>query len=87
MAWKAVHVHPVGPFGECLDNKPLIFLTPPPHPLVRIKDRTDVIDNVFLLSALVVEGDVVGCQRIKGGSYVDLGATCDIYVDWGGRAR
>ena len=77
MEWKATHVHSVGPSRERLDNKPLILLTPPPHPLVRINDQADVIDIVFLLSALVVERDAVGCQRIEGGSYVHFEATYD----------
>ena len=80
MAWKATHVHSVGSFGERLDDESLILLTPPLQPLVRINDRTDVIDDVFLLSVLVVEGDAVGCQGIKGGSYVNFGTTCDTYV-------
>lgn len=61
MAWKAIHVHSVGPFGERLDDESLILFTPLLHPLVRINDQTDVIDNVLLLSVLVVEGDAVGC--------------------------
>jgi len=80
MAWKVTHIHSVGPFGERLDDESLILLTPLPYPLVRINDQIDVVCNILLLSALVMEGDVMGGQRIKGGSYVNFGATCDTDV-------
>ncbi|SRR6266851_4260379 len=73
-------LHSVGSLGECLNNQFLVLLTPSSHLRIRINDRVDVVDDVFLLSSLVVKRYMEGCQRLKGVLYVDLEAACNTYV-------
>jgi hypothetical protein len=36
---------------------------------------TDIVDDIFLLSTLVMKGHVKGCKRLEDSLYVDLEAT------------
>ena len=36
---------------------------------------TDIVDDIFLLSTLVMKGHVKGCERLEDSLYVDLGVT------------
>src|ERR1700677_2427693 len=62
---------------QFLNDHSLIIVSPSLHPFVRANDRSDVIDDVFLLSAFVVERKLLGCQRLKRGANVELRTTRD----------
>ena len=80
--------HAVGSLGERLDDKLPIFLAPSPHLRVRIDNRTDVIHDVFLLSAFAMQGHAEWCQKLEGTLYVDLGSTRDANVEiWDAQAH
>jgi hypothetical protein len=70
-------LHAIGPFRKHLDNKLLVLVPPSPHVLVRVNNSADKLDNVLLLSELVMEAYAVRCrcQRLKGSSDVDFGST------------
>jgi len=78
----AVHPpeHPIRSLGERPDDKVPVLLTPSPHHLVGLNNRSDIVHNIFLLSGLVMEGHAESRQRFKNGLYVDLGSTRDTYV-------
>ena len=80
--------HAISSFGKCLDDKLPILFAPSPYLRVRIDNRTDVIHDIFLLSALVMQGHAERCQNIKDTLYVDLGPTRDANVQiWDAQAN
>src|SRR6266404_220436 len=78
----AVPLHSVGPFSKRICNHFLVVITPPLHHRlrVRIHHRIDVVDDILPLSALLVKGDTVTCQRCKGSSDIELRTARDAYV-------
>src|SRR5713101_673125 len=54
-------LHAISPLRECLDDQILIFISPSAHFLIRLDDRRDVLDNIPLLSTLLMEGYSEGC--------------------------
>ena len=75
-----INLHSVSPFGDCLDDKLPVLLTPSSHLYIRRNDRTDIVDDIFLLTTLAMEGHSERCQRLENGLYVDLGTTCHTNV-------
>ena len=73
-------LHPIRSLGECLDHKVPILLAPSPHLLVGMNNRTDIFQDIFLLSTLIMEGHPESCQRLECSLDVDLGSTRDTYV-------
>jgi hypothetical protein len=61
--------------GHFLNHHSLIIAAPSLHPFVGANDRRYVIDNILLLSAFVVEGYLLSCQRLESGANAELGAT------------
>ena len=51
-------LHPVGLFGKDIDDQFLVFRFPPSVFWMRVNDRLDIVLNVPLLSALVVQGKI-----------------------------
>ena len=70
-----IRLHPIGSFRERLDHQLLVFISPSPHLCIRVNHRGNIVDNVLPLSTLVVKGHRTRCQRPKGSTDVDLGAT------------
>jgi hypothetical protein len=75
-------LHPVCSLGEHLDNKHSVLLAPSAYLLVRMNNRTDIIHDILLLSSLVMKRHAKRCQRLENSLYVDLGSTCDTYVQF-----
>ena len=51
-------------------------------------NRTDVINDIFSLSTLVMEGHAERCQRLEKSLYVDLVSTRDTYMQvWEAQAN
>jgi uncharacterized protein YjaZ len=73
-------LHPIRSLREHLDDEVPVLLAPSPHHLVRMNNRTDIIQDIFLLSSLVMEGHAESCQRLKSGLYVNLRSTRDTYM-------
>ena len=48
-------LHAIGSFGERLDHQTFIFISPSLHLRVRVNDRRDIVNDIFLLPSLVVE--------------------------------
>src|SRR6266849_4032674 len=80
--------HAVSSLRKCLNDKLPILLAPSLHLRVRIDNRPDVIHDIFLLSAFVMQGHAKRCQRLEGTSYVELGSTRDANVQiWDAQAN
>ena len=77
-----IHLHSVNSFCEGLDDKILILLLPSPQVRFRIRvdNGPDIIHDILLLSALIVEGHLVRGQRLEDISYVEFWATSDTYM-------
>ena len=71
------HLHPIGSVGERLYDHVLILISPFAHPGVRVDDRANIVDNILLLSSLVVKRYLKGRQGLQSGSDVDFGAAGD----------
>ena len=74
-----MHLHSVSPLRERLDNHFLVLFSPLLHHRLGVREyhRIDVIDDVFLLSALVVKGDTMKCERPKSSPNIEFGAAGD----------
>jgi hypothetical protein len=73
-------LHPIHSLRERLNDKVPVLLAPSPHFLVRLNNRTNIIQDIFLLSSLVMEGHAESRQGLKSRLYVDLGSTRDTYM-------
>ena len=73
-------LHPIRSLGERLDDEVPVLLAPSPHLLVGMNNRTNIFQDIFLLSTLVMEGHAESRQRLESSLYVDLGSTRDRYV-------
>ena len=73
-------LHPVCSFGERLDDKFPVLPAPSPHLHVRRNNRSHVIDNILLLSCLIMEGHPERCQWLESSLNVDFGAAGDTDV-------
>ena len=71
------HLHPISSVGERLYDHILILISPFAHPGVRVDDRANIVDNILLLSSLVVKRYLTGRQGLQSSSDVDLGAAGD----------
>ena len=49
------HAHAIGSLGERLDHQILILLSPFAHPRVRVNNRDNILDDVFILPSFVVK--------------------------------
>jgi hypothetical protein len=45
-----------------------------------VKDRSDIVCDILVLLALVVEGHLEKCQRLKDISDINLWTACDTYT-------
>ena len=53
-----------------------------------MNNRADIIHDIFLLSSLIMEGYPERCQRLKNSLNVNLGPTCDTYMQfWEGESN
>ena len=68
--------HAVGSFRQRLDHQIFIIRSPSSHCSTRgrVDDVSNVVGDVSLLSAFIVQGDRTKCQRLEHSSDVDLGA-------------
>ena len=71
------NLHSIRSLGERLDDKNPVLLAPSSHLDVRMHNRADIIQDIFLLANLVMEGHAKRCQRLESSLYVDLGSTRD----------
>ena len=71
--------HSVGFFRERFDNHFLFVISPSLHHRLRVRvhDRVDVVDDIFLLSAFFVQGHTVMRQRCKSSSDIELWSASD----------
>ena len=53
-------LHPVGLFCKDIDDELLVLHFPPPVSWMRVNDGLDIVFNVPLLFALVMQGNAVG---------------------------
>src|SRR5258708_18642903 len=81
--YKSIHLHSISSFSEDLNDEFLILLLPPPHDhlRVRVNDRPNIVLDILLLSAFIMEGHSAGGQSLENISYVDLWATCHTYMN------
>jgi hypothetical protein len=77
-----VHLHSVGFFGERLDNHFLVIVSLFFHHCLRvgIYDRSDIVGDIFLLTAFVVQGYPEMCQWCESGSEIKLRSAGDAHM-------
>jgi len=68
--------HAVSSIRQCLYYQYPVFISPPSHIFVGFNLGVNKVNDVLLLSALVVEGYAIGCQGSEGVADIDLGTTC-----------
>src|SRR5712691_425261 len=72
--------HPASFLCQGLDHQLPVFLSPPTHPWVRANKVVDIVNNVLILSSLILKCDVVDCKGIQNVSDVNLGPTGDTKI-------
>ena len=69
----------MGSFRERRDYEFSVLLSPSPHCSVFVNKRLHIAVDIFPLANFLMKGHAIGrgCQGVKNGLYVLLGATCD----------
>ena len=72
--------HSIGTLSEPIDHELLFLLLPLARVCICVYKRDDIVVDILLLSALVVQRYGVGCQMLKVGFDVRLGTARDAYM-------
>jgi hypothetical protein len=74
--------HSVGLFGQHLNDHLLIVVSPSLHHRLRVRvhNRIDIVDDVLLLSAFVMQGNAMLSQRRKRSPDIKLRSAGDAYT-------
>lgn len=73
-------LHSTSSFGKSIDDQLLVLFSPLPHVRVCRYHRSDIIDNVLVLSDFVMERQMFR-QMLESISDVNLGPTCDAKME------
>ena len=73
-------LHPICFSREDVDNQLLVFRFPPSARWMCVNDRLDIVLDVFLLSSLVMEGNIAGNQGIENILDISFRSAGDAYA-------